>query len=76
MPGLDKTGPMGKGSQTGRKQGNCSDNSSVTLEDRPLERRMGRGFKNRRNQDVETGAGFRAGRGRGLGRGLRRGQNT
>jgi len=28
MPGYDKTGPQGKGSRTGRRQGNCDDNKS------------------------------------------------
>ncbi len=28
MPGLDKTGPEGKGSKTGRGLGNCSDNNT------------------------------------------------
>lgn len=31
MPRLDKTGPLGKGSKTGRELGRCSEkNSSVT----------------------------------------------
>lgn len=38
MPGLDKTGPMGQGSKTGRKLGNCKS------ENEPLERGTGRGL--------------------------------
>lgn len=79
MPGLDKTGPLGEGSQTGRNQGNCSDNNTANS-DRPLGlgRRMGRGFRNRRNPELESGSGLRGGkgRGRGLGRSQRRGQNA
>lgn len=26
MPGLDRTGPQGRGSMTGRRMGNCNDN--------------------------------------------------
>ncbi len=28
MPELDKTGPMGQGSKTGRRQGNCRGNAT------------------------------------------------
>lgn len=75
MPGLDKTGPMGQGSQTGRQQGNCSNNTEIA--DTPIRGRgMGRGFRNRRNVESEARYEHRGGKGRGLGRGLqRRGRN-
>lgn len=76
MPGLDKTGPMGQGSQTGRQQGNCS-NKNTEIAETPIRGRgMGRGFRNRKNVKPEIGAEFRGGKGRGLGRGQqRRGRN-
>ncbi len=30
MPNKDKTGPLGQGSQTGRRMGNCNSNSTDT----------------------------------------------
>ncbi len=59
MPGLDKTGPEGKGSLTGRKLGRCGQAS----EDEKLEQ-LGRGMALRR----------REGGGRGQGRRLRSGK--
>ncbi len=61
MPGLDKTGPMGQGSRTGRKQGNCKGNAT---EGQMPARGMGRGWRNR--TDAETEVGPRGG-GRGFG---------
>jgi len=76
MPGLDKTGPMGQGSQTGRQQGNCS-NKNTEIADTPIRGRgMGRGFRYRKNAEPEAESEFRGGIGRGLGRGRqRRGRN-
>ncbi|MDA3930226.1 MAG: DUF5320 domain-containing protein [Prolixibacteraceae bacterium] len=74
MPGFDKTGPMGQGSQTGRKSGKCNPNnelgSEVTNADRPRRRLFG--FLNG-NQNV-SGRGRGQGLGRSQGRGLGRGQ--
>lgn len=76
MPGLDKTGPVGLGSQTGRKRGQCSGESDSTVECTPRGRgRMGRGFGNRRNQDSDTVQGFGRGKRRGFGRGQAQGNN-
>jgi hypothetical protein len=61
MPGLDKTGPMGQGSKTGRKQGNCRGNAT---EGQMPARGMDRGWRNR--VDSETVVGPRGG-GRGFG---------
>lgn len=73
MPGLDRTGPMGQGSQTGRKQGKCNSENQTIEEELPRGRGFGRGLKNRfgfgNDQNFEPGQG----RGRGLGRGLGRG---
>ena len=73
MPGLDSTGPMGQGSQTGRKLGNCSGENDSVAEVTPRGRRLGRGFRNRNN--TEPGAGMGRGRRRGLGRGIGRKTN-
>ncbi len=45
MPGLDKTGPMGQGSKTGRRMGNCkTENETEELgAGRGLGRGRGRG---------------------------------
>ena len=64
MPGLDSTGPMGKGPQTGRKLGKCKGESDSLYEGAPRGRGLGRGFRNRQRAE----AGTRQGRGRGLGR--------
>lgn len=69
MPGLDKTGPVGLGSQTGRKRGQCSGQNDSTIECVPSGRgRMGRGFRNRKNQDSDNVQGFGRGKRRGFGR--------
>lgn len=74
MPGLDKTGPMGLGSQTGRKNGKCSTDKDMILEYPVRGGRNGRGFRHRGNMENESVEGFRGGRGYGW-RGLRRGRN-
>ncbi|WP_297089649.1 DUF5320 domain-containing protein [uncultured Draconibacterium sp.] len=72
MPGLDQTGPMGQGAQTGRKQGRC--NSAENAEQvMNFGRRGGRGFRFRNQSSDETvitnsGRGNRRGRGMGFGR--------
>lgn len=67
MPQLNKTGPMGQGSQTGRKQGKCCSENDVSLDFSPRGRGMRRGFKFSANQDSESA--IDCGRGRGAGRG-------
>lgn len=83
MPGLDKTGPAGQGSQTGRNLGKCSTENSTAIADTPGRRRQGRGFGNRFIPESEElllrGRGFcnQFGAGRnGHGRRLRQGRNT
>ena len=43
MPGFDKTGPMGQGSQSGRKMGKCNSENETLLEELPRGRGLGRG---------------------------------
>lgn len=80
MPGLDRTGPMGQGSQTGRKEGKCNNENQTIEEELPRGRGLGRGFRNRQgfgNEDLESvkGRGLGRGPGKGMGRGLGRGRN-
>jgi hypothetical protein len=68
MPGLDRTGPEGQGSRTGRQMGKCASKSEeATDQNMDMEdvrgRGPGRGF----------GRGLGKGRGRGFGRGRGRG---
>lgn len=70
MPGLDKTGPTGQGSQTGRKLGACTTENSTITEDTPRRKRVGREFRNRHTSESE--AFFQ--RGRGMRNGFRRGR--
>ena len=44
MPGLDRTGPMGQGAQTGRKKGKCNRRSDDQMGDSPRGRRLGKGM--------------------------------
>lgn len=70
MPGLDRSGPEGKGSMTGRGQGKCrgaSDNPKESPESTDDSRGNGRGRR--------FGFGFRSGSGRGRGRGLGQGRS-
>ena len=70
MPGLDSTGPMGEGAQTGRKQGKCRGVNDSIIETIPKGRGLGRGFRNRQNSESGAGIGRRGGigQGRGFGR--------
>ncbi|QIA08387.1 DUF5320 domain-containing protein [Draconibacterium halophilum] len=67
MPGLNQTGPMGQGAQTGRKQGRCNNE----LNDEQLAnfgRRGGKGFRFKNpatDESLPTGWGRGKGRGRG-----------
>lgn len=69
MPGLNQTGPMGKGPMTGRKMGRCTNfgagrKNQTTPED-----------QNSTNPTPEeiSGQGFGRGFGRGMGKGLGQG---
>lgn len=78
MPGLDRTGPAGQGTGTGRKLGKCNpENQSQTNErtaDTPPLNRRGRGlgrrmrFGNRPNFQNQESDATRPGRGMGRGR--------
>jgi len=66
MPGFDRTGPEGKGPQTGRALGKCAPNKQspgedVSGEKNPDEREFRRGFGRGRN----FGRGWFRGGGRG-----------
>ncbi len=76
MPGLDRSGPEGQGSRTGRQMGKCTNNENSTSGQEPqmgqgLGRGMGRGAGRAANRASRRGTG------RGLGRGPGRsaGQN-
>ena len=61
MPRFDRTGPEGKGSQTGRGLGKCNPKSKETDQQVP-------------GEDPQRPATLNRGYGRGLGRGQRRGR--
>jgi len=63
MPGLDRTGPEGRGSRTGRGMGKCnlesqSNGTETTSNDVPDERGFGRGRAQGRNKFRGGGRGF------------------
>ena len=68
MPGLDRTGPEGQGSQTGRQMGKCSNSEKSTSGQEP---QMGQGLGRGMGRGVGRAASraSRQGTGRGLGRG-------
>lgn len=67
MPGFNRKGPDGQGSQTGRKLGKCNPNSQQT--DEKDENKKSRGGGRRRNDQCQNeGTGAGKGQGRGLGR--------
>jgi hypothetical protein len=69
MPGFDRTGPEGQGSQTGRKMGKCNPNNQGTNEQLDVNE-TSRGLGRRFGQGI--GRGFGRGTGKGAGRGLGR----
>ena len=75
MPGLDRTGPEGKGSKTGRGMGRCNPDNTI---EKDLENtgniRWGAGRGG--GQSGSTGGGKGGGKGfsRGMGRGAGRGR--
>ncbi|WP_162304494.1 DUF5320 family protein [Maribellus luteus] len=75
MPGLDGTGPLGQGSQTGKRQGKCR--TAGTTEVATAENGLRRGFRRRfQASDSEeiTGRGRGKRQGKNLGgRGMNRG---
>jgi hypothetical protein len=68
MPGLDRSGPEGQGSQTGRQLGKCRNNENSTSGLQPqMGQRLGRGMG--RGVGKAAGRAAKQGAGRGLGRG-------
>lgn len=60
MPGFNRTGPEGKGSQTGRKLGKCNpknqkNDEQTASEDKLIERGQGRGLGRRRGSRLGFG---------------------
>lgn len=62
MPQLDKTGPTGQGSETGRKRGRCNLEDKTSMESTPTGRGNRRGFRNRATGNNEDTAVFGRGR--------------
>jgi len=72
MPGLDRTGPEGKGSQTGKKKGRC--NSGLRDDDKTSDFSSGQqlGRRLRRHLKQSQGSENEPGKQKGFGRGKRR----
>ena len=71
MPGLDRTGPEGKGSKTGRGMGRCNPDNKIEKDiENAGQIRWGAG----RRGGIGSGRGMGRGPGRGAGRGRRRDQ--
>lgn len=70
MPGLDKTGPLGQGAQTGRRMGKCQENiiNDVTECRIGKRRRFGNGNGYGRKNQENFGRRHERKGGRGLGR--------
>jgi hypothetical protein len=71
MPGFDRTGPEGQGSQTGRKMGKCNPNKQGTNEQLDVDETSS-GFGRRFGRGVRKGFGFGRGTVRSASRGLGR----
>lgn len=71
MPGLDRTGPDGQGSQTGRRLGKCNPKKPKTdenLASENTEKPLGRGLGRRKGRGQGRGQGLGNGQGNGQGR--------
>lgn len=64
MPGFDRTGPEGKGSQTGRKLGKCNPENNSSDESQ-IGRGQGRRFGRNKAEGNSSGRGLRNRRGLG-----------
>ena len=67
MPGFDRTGPEGQGSQTGRKMGKCNPNNQDTNEHLDVKETLS-GLGRRFGHGMGKGLGLGRGAGKGLGR--------
>jgi len=72
MPRFDRTGPMGQGSQTGRKMGRCNSENVTPLD----EFQRGRGLRMGTGKRLRLGSGWNSAiegqnAGRAMGRGRR-----
>ncbi len=70
MPGLNRKGPLGEGSMTGRKMGRCNPENRGKTDDEIIQNRIPESSETKKG----IGWGLGRGRGRGLGRGLGRGR--
>ena len=73
MPNLDKSGPMGRGPMTGRKEGRCNPENRGLTREEILQQEE----KNQQDPPVRNlglGLAMRRRRGRGQGRGAGRGR--
>lgn len=71
MPQLDRTGPQGQGSQTGRGMGKCRDNTNVKNENSDERGFFGRALGLGRRSQGQQGQGQGQGQSRGRGFGFR-----
>lgn len=71
MPGMDGTGPLGQGSQSGRGKGRCAGKQNENLQ---IENRQRRGFRFRFEET--SGDDFQGNNGRRRGRGNRMGRHS
>lgn len=76
MPQYDQTGPMGLGSQTGRKQGRCFTQPETSDETTKGGQFKGCGRRQRTMENEEHSFQGRRGHGRGRGRGFGRKDNA
>ncbi|MDA3823615.1 MAG: DUF5320 domain-containing protein [Bacteroidales bacterium] len=74
MPGLDRTGPNGEGSKTGRGLGKCNPETKDSANDAQNDNFPGWGRRFRAGFGRGNGSGQGRGLGRGLGRGFGRGR--
>lgn len=78
MPQLDKSGPRGQGSQTGKKRGNCNNQETNNAEFgswRKAGRGKGKGLQGRMNRSAEVELDGANGAGWGRGQRCRMQQN-
>jgi hypothetical protein len=77
MPGLDRTGPEGQGSRTGREMGKCTSQSEApSIQDRDSENEHFKGLGRGLGRGPGKGRGRGLGRGPGKGRGRGRGRGS
>lgn len=71
MPGLNRRGPNGDGSMTGRKMGRCNPDNKGLTDSELLQKRIGTNPSQNFFQELGMGRGRGIGRGMGRGMGMR-----